>query len=204
MRVTGTNQLAKAAEGKELLIFDFDGTIVDTSPLHAEAFSHVLASKGVEVNYEQIAGRRTIDALEMCFDLAGRARPTAVEMKGLAAAKQSLVRDLLSRRLTPLPLMDEVLTWAAARYRLALVTSGSRGTVEPALTQLGYADAFETCVFSEDVVAGKPAPDGFLMALKRCCVEPAEALVIEDSHAGFEAATRAGIDFWDVAQRYEA
>lgn len=200
--MSGPSQLAKAAKGKELLIFDFDGTIADTSSLHARAFARVLASKGIVVEYERIAGQRTMDALGVCFDRAGRARPKTLEMERLAAAKQSLVRDLISRELSPLPMMDEVLAWARSRYRMALVTSGSRGTVELALAKLGYADVFETSVFSEDVVLGKPSPDGFLLALKLCCVEPDRALVIEDSNAGFEAARRAGIDFWDVARRY--
>ena len=183
--------LATALFGKRLLIFDFDGTIADTSPLHARAFAQVLGSHGLTVNYPAIAGRETPDAIRSTFALAGRPEPDEVTIAELTRAKRALVREFFASNLRPLPEVDAFLRWARGRYSLALATSGSRATVEPALRQLGYADWFVRTVFAEDVAFGKPAPDSFLAALGD--VPAAEALIFEDSDSGFLGANRAGI-----------
>lgn len=184
-------------QGKRLLIFDFDGTVADTTPLHAAAFTEVLAPLGVGVDYPRIAGLKTLDAMLQCLNGVGRILDEA-ELAALVTAKQKCVRQMIGQALQPLPGVDEFLRWAHPRYKLAMVTSGSRGTISLALEKLGYTSWFDPLICADDVERAKPAPEGFLKALHLAGVLASEALVFEDSEAGFQAAAQAGLGYVDV------
>lgn len=184
--------LAELLANKHLLIFDFDGTIADTSALHASAFAEVLAPFGTTVDYQDIAGLRTREALTLCLSAAGLQISDAA-MATLVARKQQLVRGMFAQRLDALPGVDAFLRWAKPRFALAMATSGSRGSVQMALDALGYAGWFAPLVCAEDVANGKPHPDAFLRALSLAGMEAQDAVVFEDSEAGFAAAQAAGI-----------
>ena len=189
--------LAEALRGKRLLIFDFDGTVADTTPLHAAAFSQTLAPLGIAVDYANIAGLKTLDAMRQCLNGAGRTLDEDV-LAALVTAKQHCVRQMLDHALQPLPGVDAFLRWARPRYKLAMVTSGSRGTVSLALEKLGYTGWFDPLICADDVEMAKPAPEGFLMALQLTALSAGDALVFEDSEAGFVAADAAGLMYVDV------
>ena len=189
--------LSRALEGKELLIFDFDGTVANTSPLHAAAFAEVLSSLGVSVDYATIAGLTTTEAIRTCLVNAGRsASPDQIEH--LACAKQAKARELISASVEPMPGMRDFLIWARQHYRLSIATSGSRGTVTLALATLGFAEWFDPLVCSEDVKRPKPDPEIFLRAMGSTGVSPDRTLIFEDSEPGFTAAHAAGIEYVDV------
>ena len=187
----------KALREKRLLIFDFDGTVADTTPLHAAAFAQVLAPLGIPVDYSSIAGLKTIDAVQQCLIGVGCILSDK-EVGALVAAKQQCVRQMIADALKPLPGVDEFLRWAKTRYRLAMVTSGSRGTVSLALEKLCYTGWFEPLVCADDVSHAKPDPEGFLKVLQMTGVSASAALVFEDSPAGFTAAAAAGLNFVDA------
>lgn len=189
--------LTKALHGKRLLIFDFDGTVADTTPLHAAAFSEVLAPLGIEVDYSCIAGLKTLDAMRQCLNGAGRVLDEAA-LAALVTAKQQSVRQMIGHALQPLPGVDGFLRWARPRYRLAMVTSGSRCTVSLALGQLGYSGWFDPLICADDVRQAKPDPEGFLAVLRITGIPLNEALVFEDSLAGVMAAKNARLDCFDV------
>lgn len=184
-------------QDKRLLIFDFDGTVADTTPLHAAAFAQVLAPLGIAVAYHRIAGLKTLDAMRQCLNGTGRTLEDA-ELAALVMAKQQCVRQMIGQALQPLPGVDAFLRWARPRYKLAMVTSGSRGTVSLALEKLGYTGWFDPLICADDVEMAKPAPEGFLMALQLAGVLAGDALVFEDSEAGFQAAAQAGLGYVDV------
>lgn len=190
-------ELAALLAGRRLLIFDFDGTLADTSLIHAEAFSTVLAPLGVPVDYPTVAGLATGEAMERLLAGAG-VRVNARELAALVADKQRLGRALIAERIVPLPGVAEFLAWAQPRYRLALVTSGSRTTIAGALGRLGFAGLFDPAICADDCTRAKPDPEGFRLALQRAGVPAHEALVFEDSAAGFAAAAAAGIDCFDA------
>lgn len=196
--------------GKQLLIFDFDGTVADTTPLHAAAFAQVLAPMGITVNYSTIAGLKTLDAMRQCLAGAGQTLSDA-EMAALVSAKQQCVRQMIACGLEPLPGVDAFLRWAKPRIRMAMATSGSRGTVSLALEKLGYSGWFDPLVCADDVARAKPDPEGFLKVLQITGVPAVAALVFEDSEAGFCAARSANMPYldvrsldWSVAIRKEA
>jgi HAD superfamily hydrolase (TIGR01509 family) len=184
-------------KGKQLLIFDFDGTVADTTPLHAAAFEQVLSPLGIAVHYPSIAGMKTEDAMVRSAQSCGRGL-SANQLAVLVKAKQATVREMIALRLEPLPGMDGFLNWARKHYRLSMATSGSRGTVSLALEKLGYANWFSPLVCSDDVERAKPHPDVFLKVLELTQYDRRGALVFEDSEAGFLSAASAGIAYVDV------
>lgn len=187
-----TPDLMALLNGKNLLIFDFDGTIADTSPLHASAFEKVLLPLGVSVRYPSIAGMKTADAMVHCATSCGVVLAKE-ELNELVTAKQMLVREMMQTQLFPLPGVDRFLRWARQHYRLSMATSGSRGTVGLALERLGYAKWFDPLVCAEDVVRAKPHPDAFHKVLEMTGFPPDAALIFEDSDAGLLAAKAAGV-----------
>jgi HAD superfamily hydrolase (TIGR01509 family) len=184
-------------KGKQLLIFDFDGTVADTTPLHAVAFEQVLSPLGIAVHYPSIAGMKTEDAMVHSAQSCGRGL-SASQLAVLVKAKQATVREMIASQLEPLPGMDGFLNWARKHYRLSMATSGSRGTVSLALEKLGYGNWFSPLVCSDDVERAKPYPDVFLKVLELTHYDRRGALVFEDSEAGFLSAARAGIAYVDV------
>ena len=197
--IPGAALAAKLAD-KRLLIFDFDGTIADSSPLHEAAFKAVLEPIGISVDYPRMAGRSTRDAVRLCFELAGHAEPKAALIDELAARKQALGRELIADQLEALPAAAALLAWAKGRFPLALVSSGSRATIELSLARLRMADWFSLVITADEVGQAKPDPQGFLMAINHLGVPPSAALVFEDAESGFEAALRAGIEWVDARQ----
>ena len=191
------NVFFEILHNKRLLIFDFDGTVADTTPLHAAAFSQVLAPLGVTVDYSRIAGLKTLDAMRQCLNAVGSTLDEAALAK-LVTAKQQCVRQMIHRALQPLSGVDAFLRWVRPHYKLAMVTSGSRGTVSLALEKLGYVGWFNPLICAEDVEKAKPAPEGFLLALQLAGVSAGDALVFEDSDAGLQAAANAGLRYVDV------
>ena len=175
-----------------LLIFDFDGTLADTSAIHARAFESVLSAHGVPVHYPSIAGMKTADAVRMCLQDSGVFLDVG-KIEDLARAKQNRARAAIEEELAALPGVDAFLRWARNHFRLSLCTSGSRLTVELALRKLGYEGMFDPVVCAEDVERAKPDPEGYLRVLEiaRCNAE--EALAFEDSASGVAAARGAGI-----------
>lgn len=191
-------ELRSLLEGRELLIFDFDGTIANSSPLHEQAFREVLEPLGLAVDYPRLAGRSTTDAVSDCFIFNRREVPDGAVLTELARQKQDRGRALISSRLEAFPAAAALLAWARPRHRLALVTSGSRATIDLALARLAFSDWFDPLLCADDLDRAKPDPQGFLEALRRADVAPGQALVFEDSAAGFEAAQRAGIAVVDA------
>lgn len=186
-----------ALADRDLLIFDFDGTVADTTPLHAQAFAEVLAPHGVSVHYPDIAGLRTQDAIARCLAGSSVAAEHALVTQ-LTHRKQERVRALIASSIQPMPGVSGFLDWAQGRWPVALATSGSLGTVSLALRALGWSERFAPMVFADDVSRAKPAPDLFIEVLRRAGVPPERALVFEDAPSGLAAARAAGIDHVDV------
>ena len=174
-------------------LFDFDGTLVDSGPLHAEAFYDVLRQERPALlssfSYEPLKGLLTSDA----FRRLGIVDET--EVRRLSVEKQTRYRDFVNDgRLSALPGARELLRESASEgHRLFLVTSGSGPTVRAALTALDFLDVFEGIVSADDVKMGKPSPDPFLLCLQRHGLAKLESIVFEDAESGVIAARAANL-----------
>jgi len=181
----------------DAIIFDFDGTLVDTMPLHYEAYRQTFAEIDLELSREEffanIGGnaRETIPKL-----LAGRT--TSVDVRQIHARKKEIVAQLLLEGPVKALQTAELLEAFFGRLPLALASSGSRVGIEIILRRLGWQHYFPVVVTGEDVPRGKPAPDLFLMAAHKLAVAPSACLVFEDTDAGVSAARAAGMRVYDV------
>lgn len=179
--------------GFEAVIFDCDGTLVDSMPAHFEAWCEALAMHGAGGVFKEdvffaMGGRPTLDiVVELNDEYDLRLNPEAV-----ALAK----REAFLKRLHTLALIDEVATFAGSlrgRMPLAIASGGSRMVVEKTLRAVGISDWFDEVVTADDVTEGKPAPEVFLTAARRLGVDPAKCLALDDAPAGILAARRAGM-----------
>jgi HAD superfamily hydrolase (TIGR01509 family) len=185
--------LAELLRAKRLLIFDFDGTIVDSSPLHARAFNEAFAADGVPVDYATIAGLTTDTAVDQVARAAGLELDRE-KRAFIIADKRARALRLIEAELEPIPGSIEFLQRARDLFPLALCTSGSRPTIERALERVGLVGVFEPVITAGDVRQGKPHPEGFLKAAALHGVAPADALVFEDAPSGLAAARAAGME----------
>ena len=181
-------------DGVEAVIFDCDGTLVNSMPAHFEAWCEALAYYGAgnvfkEDVFYAMGGRPTKDIVVDLNDEYGlRLDPVAVAMKK---------RDAFLRRLPELEAIDEVVEFARVcrdrRMPMAVATGGTRFVIEKTLQAVGLSDLFEDFVTADDVAIGKPAPDIYLKAARLLGVAAADCLAVEDAPAGILAAQRAGM-----------
>lgn len=180
-------------DGFEAVIFDCDGTLVDSMPAHFDAWCDALALHGAGGVFKEdvffaMGGRPTKDIVEDLnaeYDL--RLDPDAV-----ALAK----REAYLTKLAQVEFIDEVADFAKSlrgTMPLAVASGGSRYVVEKTLKLMNCSDWFDEVVTADDVQNGKPAPDIFLKAAELMGVAPEKCLVLEDAPPGVIAAQAAGM-----------
>lgn len=185
--------LSLPSNGFDAVIFDCDGTLVDSMPAHFEAWCEALSIYGAGGVFKEdvffaMGGRPTLDiVVELNDEYNLKLDPTAV-----ALAK----REAFLKRLSSVTLIDEVAAFAESlrgKVPMGIATGGTRMVIEKTLQVVGISDWFDEVVTAEDVAEGKPAPDIFLKAAKLLGVHPSRCLVLEDAPAGILAAQRAGM-----------
>ena len=183
------------------LLFDLDGTLVDTMPLHYRCYAEVLAARKLvlsEEAYLAAVGAPAREAIPRFFAAAGAAHPDAQAIAAVHAEKKAALRTLLAGE-RPVALAAAALLDAArGRVRLGLVSSGNREGVGLLLAAMGWETTFDVVVSGDDLPRGKPHPDPYLHAAATLGVAPPDCLVLEDTVSGIEAARAAGMKVVDV------
>ena len=179
----------------EAILFDFDGVLMDSEPVHYECWKEVLEPLGIRIDWPQYVAH-CVGASEPAtmdyYSQLGEPPFDADEIRARYPLKQELFRARMERELPFVPGIREFLASLDGRYKLAVVSSSSRAELVPLLDRGGILDCFPALVFGEDVTRHKPAPDPYLLAARKLDVRT--ALVAEDSDAGMESARRAGFD----------
>jgi beta-phosphoglucomutase family hydrolase len=181
----------------EAAIFDFDGTLVDTMPLHYQAYRHVLAEVDIELTPEDFYGNIGGNARETISKFL-RGRSCALTPGEIHARKKQRVNELLAAQSIRVLETAKLLDVFLGTLPMALASTGSRAGIEIVLDRLDWRRYFAAIVTGEDAQRGKPAPDLFLLAAERLGVRPDACLVFEDTDAGIEAAMSAGMRAFDV------
>ena len=180
-------------DGVEAVIFDCDGTLVNSMPAHFASWCDALAYYGAENVFQEdvfyaMGGRPTTDIVaELNSEYGLKLNPAAVAMKK---------REAFLDRLGSFDGIDEVVAIARklrGSLPLAIATGGTRMVVEKTLQALELSDLFDEVVTADDVASGKPAPDIYLKAAELIGVAPEKCLAFEDAPAGIMAAQRAGM-----------
>lgn len=175
------------------LIFDMDGLLVDSEGLAAVAMDAFLAERNLERRPEihsRLLGRRLVEAIAIVREGYG-----LDEDVDLLIDRYSVLRlEALRGSVALMPGAIEIIERARlANLGVALATSGLRLHADVSLGETGLAGRFDSETTGDQVSRGKPAPDLFLLAAERMEVDPAEAVVLEDSPLGVEAAVQAGM-----------
>jgi beta-phosphoglucomutase family hydrolase len=179
-------------------LFDCDGTIADSMPLHYKAWKRALAEYGGTYDENLFYAWGGKPVRKIIADLNAM-QGLSMPVDALAARKESFYHE----QLPELKAIPEVLEHIEAQHGqipFAVVSGSRRASVVGSLTALGLIDKFDTLVCAEDYKHGKPAPDCFLLAATRLGVAPGDCLVFEDTELGIEAATAAGMASVLVAQ----
>lgn len=180
------------------LIFDFDGTLADTMPLHYRAWQVLALRHGFHFSREQLyalGGVPSRDILRTIKDEQG------LSFDPIAVAKEK--EEAYLALLDEVEIIPEIVGIArenVGKVPMAVATGGTRRVITRVLDHLGISGLFQTVVTSEDVARQKPAPDIFLEAARRIGVPPPFCRAYEDTELGLQAIRAAGMEAVDVRQ----
>jgi beta-phosphoglucomutase-like phosphatase (HAD superfamily) len=178
------------------VIFDCDGTLADTMPLHFRAWCETLAATGAELSetlFYELGGVPSVRIAEILNERGGYTLPAEA-----TAADKEARYELLLPQCRPVERVVALVRAYCGVYPLAVASGGIRRLVLKTLDALEIRECFDAVLTAEDVARGKPEPDLFLAAAERLGVRPERCLVYEDSDLGLEAARRAGMQSVDV------
>ncbi len=181
----------------EACLFDLDGLLIDSEPLHGKAWSQAAASLGARLNEEQLIklrGRRRIECADQIAEWIGG----SLNSKELLSAQRPIAKNLLSQA-KAMPGAQELIQWCSnKRIPIALVTSSSSDSVAYKTAPHKWLNLIKTRVLGDDpfLKLGKPAPDPFIAAAKRLKVSPQNCWALEDSLAGTKSALAAQCQVW--------
>ena len=187
-------------------LFDLDGLLLDTEPLHGRGWSEAAAHFGATLSKDQLLqlkGRRRLD----CASQVDAWLPSPVGIKALLAVQQPIVRALLPGA-KAMPFAQRLVEHCDANgIPMALVTSSSLDAVAFKTAAHPWLNCIQLRVHGDDpeLRAGKPDPEPFLLAAQRLAVNPADCWAMEDSRAGTASALAAGCQVWVLnAETYVA
>jgi len=180
----------------EAFIFDVDGTIADTMPLHYEAWIDALgpwARFFPEEVFYSLGGTKTDRVAEIVRERAN----AGFDAAEIVHKKETYFLHHLGDAIPIQPVIDVIAEWRG-KIPMAVASGGFRRVVEETLRGVGLDGYFEVLVAAEDVVHGKPDPEPFLKAAEMLGVNPAKCLVFEDSPTGIAAAKAAGMAWVEI------
>jgi beta-phosphoglucomutase len=197
----------------QAVIFDFDGVIADTEPLHFKALNKTLGRYGIkiskEVYYRDYLGYTDND----CFEIIKQSHPDKVgktSVKSLMQQKSKVYVELIKDESCVIPHVQDFLQMlAGSNLAIGICSGGLRSEIETVLVKERLHDFFEVIVSANEVKKGKPDPQGFVLVLQMLkerhpgkSIKAGDCVVIEDSHWGLEAAQAAEMHTVAVTNSY--
>ena len=189
------NPLAKG------LIFDIDGTICDTMPVHYIAWRQTAAEHGIEFTPENFVEVIGVPAFQTSQFIKAKFKADFDEMEFTLMKEERYEQNM--HKAKPIEPVIKIIRENKGKLPMACGTGGSQYLAWKTLEIAGVKDCFEHVVAAEDVVNHKPFPDTFLKAAELIGVQPSDCEVFEDGQLGLQAAERAGMMSVDVTNYYE-
>jgi len=187
----GTMKLKLPAGKFAAYLFDCDGTIADSMPLHYVAWKVALGKWNCDFDEQTFYAWGGMPTAEIIATLNQR-QGLAMVVEAVCTEKENLYYEMLPQ----LKAIAEVVEHIEAQHRripFAVVSGGTRESVVASLTAVNLLDKFDVLVCAGDYRKGKPDPEPFLLAAEKLGVNPKDCLVFEDTEMGIQAATAAGM-----------
>jgi beta-phosphoglucomutase family hydrolase len=185
------------------VIFDMDGTLIDSTEADYLAWKRTFADYGIELTYPDyfpLLGKRSSDVATSVLHLNEEKAAEALQKKA-----DYFTEIITQNGINTIPhALDFVAAVRARKLKIALATSSRKSKMKLVLERTGLLPFFDVLVSGDEVINGKPAPDIFLMAAERLGVEPAGCLVVEDAVNGVLAAKRAGMQCLAITTTHAA
>lgn len=208
-----TDTLPTMTNWPQAVLFDFDGVIVNSEPLHFYAFHKVLEAEKIELSeedyYRELIGFDDRGAFRHIF----QKRKTAIDPKNLSrlmTRKSEVVMDLIGeKKYHALPGVEEFVRGLWRRFPLAICSGALREEVEAMLEGVALRDCFSVIVAAEDVAIGKPDPSGYLLCMKllsqkaKLPLKPEDCLIVEDAPSVIKTVKAAGFPTLAVATSHD-
>lgn len=177
------------------LIFDLDGTLIDSEPYHLKAWNEILASLSMPaMTYEYILSVGGIKSSKICAMMCDAAGRTDIDPESTAKRKTQLY---IEKYMQDVPLFDDIARYLKEGYAKGLKIAVATGSQLPETRELlkrhGLLDMVGTIVSSDQVQNCKPAPDTYLIAAQRIGVKPSDCVVFEDTNVGLQGIKNAGM-----------
>lgn len=180
------------------LIFDCDGTLADTMPLHWQAWQSVVSKYNLHFPEDRFYALGGVPSRDI-FKMLGEEQGIALDHLAAAHEKESAYLPLI-HQVEPINAVVGVVREYQGKIPMAVASGGTRRVITQVLERMGILHMFGAVVTSEDVVRQKPAPDIFLEAARRIGVDPAKCRAYEDTDLGLAAIRAAGMEAVDVRQ----
>ena len=180
------------------LIFDLDGTLADTMPVHYKACQIVCNKYGFDFPEDFFyaeAGKPTLAVFELLMKKLGKDLDGSL----LGIEKEAVFLSLI-HEVKPLDLIAEIAVFNKGKVPMAIGSGGQRRSVDLTLEAIGMANYFDVIVSCDDVKKFKPNPETFIKAATQMNVAPKDCLVFEDGDLGIDAARDGGMMVVDVRQ----
>lgn len=181
------------------LIFDLDGTLADTMPLHLEAWNEIGEKHGLFLSHEdhlKYAGMPT----KMITEKLAKEKGIEVDSDEFTRQKETLFTTQKLQKVQPIKAVLAFLHNLDGKLPMAIGTGSNRATALKVVTTLQVADYVKAVVTAEDVTNHKPAPDTFLMCAEKIGIAPENCLVFEDANLGMQAALTGGMQAINITE----
>lgn len=186
----------------EAVLFDFDGVLVDSEPVHWQCWHELLTPIGIQIDWETYRERFIgVADREMLAVFSAESGTPLEQLTAMQPAKRAMIRERMTRPDAISTDTKQLISDLGGRYKVAVVTSSGRTEIEPILEATAILPLLDTIVYGNDVANLKPAPDPYLLAKDRLTIQ--RGLVVEDSLPGITAARAAGLDVLELRSASE-
>lgn len=187
--------LGVGRKGFKGVLFDLDGTLLDSFSVHYEVYEVMFARFGIQITKDSFLSTYSPNWYETY-------RAMGLPEEHWGAANSCWVEEAEKRTPELLPGVYETLTRLHQRFTLGLVTSGSKRRVLKDIERTGIRAFFKTIVTGDDIHTPKPAPEGLELALRSLRMGPSEVVYVGDALADYEMAKAAGVHFLGVSSSF--
>jgi beta-phosphoglucomutase len=196
------------------VLFDFDGVIVNSEPLHFWAFHEVLRDEKIEITeeeyYRELIGFDDKGAFKHVFERRGKELDPKTFLRVMTRKSETMMGLIGKRKYQALPGVEEFVRGLWWHYPLAICSGALREEIEAMLEGISLRDCFKVIVAAEDVTVGKPDPSGYLMCAEQLgqkvkkALRPQDCLIVEDAPSVIKNVRAVGFPVVAVTTSYPA